>query len=287
MIHSYPLTIGYSPCPNDTYIFYALVHNRLSPGEITLAPPLLEDVETLNRWALEGKLDVTKLSFHALGHVLDRYAMLSAGAALGRGCGPLLIARPGKGCDPARSVIAVPGEYTTAALLLKLHLPGVEHLRLMRFDAIIGAVAGGQVDCGVIIHESRFTYMDHGLECLTDLGQWWEETTGLPVPLGCIAARRTLGKGMLGDIDRALRASVQWARANPDACMEYIRQHAQEMNARVLQEHIGLYVNDFTLDIGEEGLAAVREMLGRGRAAGIFPSTINETGLLAHAGNGS
>lgn len=278
---THTLTIGYSPCPNDTFIFYALVHDRVFLGGAVLAPPLLEDVETLNSWAMQGKLDVTKLSFHALGHVLDRYTMLSAGAALGRGCGPLLIARPGRGCDPVRSVIAVPGEYTTASLLLKLCLPAAAHLRVMRFDEIIGAVSEGRVDCGVIIHESRFTYMDHGLECLTDLGQWWEETTGLPVPLGCIAARQTLGKGRLRDIDRALRASVQWARENPEGCMEYIRLHAQEMDPRVLQEHIGLYVNDFTLDIGEEGLAAVKEMLRRGRAAGIFPPTINETGLLS------
>lgn len=274
------LTIGYSPCPNDTFLFYALMHNFVPLGRTTFAPPVLDDVETLNRWALEGKLDVTKLSFHALGHVLDRYGMLSAGAALGRGCGPLLIASPGWQCDPARATVAIPGEYTTAAMLLKLYLPEAVHPRVMRFDEIVEAVARGRVDCGVIIHESRFTYMDHGLVCLRDLGQWWEEMTGLPVPLGCIAARRTLGDEVVCEIDRALRASVQWARDNPGRCMEYIRRYAQEMNERVLQEHIGLYVNDFTLDIGEEGRAAVTELLRRGREAGIFPAAAGDSSHL-------
>jgi 1,4-dihydroxy-6-naphthoate synthase len=264
------LTIGYSPCPNDTFLFYALMHNFVPLEGAAFAQPVLDDVETLNRWALKGKLDVTKLSFHALGHVLDRYEMLSAGAALGRGCGPLLIARPGGHLDPARATIAIPGEYTTAALLLKLYLPEAVRLRVMRFEEIVGAVAQKRVDCGVIIHESRFTYRDHGLECLQDLGQWWEKATGLPVPLGCIAARRTLGDGVLREIDRALRASVQWAQANPGRCMAYIRRYAQEMDEGVLHAHIGLYVNDFTLDIGEEGRAAVKELLRRGRAAGIF-----------------
>lgn len=269
------LTIGYSPCPNDTFLFFALMHGCIPLGETGFAPPVLDDVETLNRWALKGKLDVTKLSFHALGHVLDRYEMLTAGAALGRGCGPLLITRPGRQFDPVRATIAIPGEYTTAAMLLRLFLPEAVHLQVMRFEEIVGAVAREQVDCGVIIHESRFTYMEYGLACLRDLGQWWEEVTGLPVPLGCIAARRTLGDGVLCEIDRVLRASVQWAMANPGRCMKYIRQYAQEMDERVLQEHIGLYVNDFTLDIGEEGRAAVKELLRRGRAAGIFPAADN------------
>jgi 1,4-dihydroxy-6-naphthoate synthase len=265
------LTIGYSPCPNDTFLFYALIHGCIPLEDIVFAPPVLEDVESLNRWALQGKLDVTKLSFHALGHVLDRYEMLTAGAALGRGCGPLLIARPGRRFDPAGATIAIPGELTTAALLLRLYLPEALHLRVMRFEEIVGAVAREQVDCGVIIHESRFTYREHGLACLRDLGQWWEEVTDLPVPLGCIAARRTLGEGVLREVDRALRASVRWGMANPEKCMGYIRRYAQEMNENVLQDHIRLYVNDFTLDIGKEGRAAVRELLRRGREAGIFP----------------
>lgn len=267
-----PLTIGFSPCPNDTYIFYALVHQRITSGHATLAPPCLEDVETLNRWAMQGKLDITKLSFHALGHVLDRYVMLNSGAALGRGCGPLLIARPEQKLSLPQAKIAVPGEFTTAAMLLRLYAPRAKDFVIMRFDEIMAAVKKGRVDYGVIIHESRFTYQEHGLEPIADLGLWWEELTGLPIPLGCIAARRSLGPDLIRDIDGAVRESLLWARANPDACRGYIRQHAQEMKEQVLQNHIGLYVNDFSVDMGEEGRAAVDELLGRGREAGIFPA---------------
>jgi len=267
------LTIGYSPCPNDTYIFYALVHNRLALNHITFAAPVLEDVETLNQWALEGKLDVTKISFHAMGHVLDRYAVLSAGAALGRGCGPLLVGKAGRRVDLNQARIAIPGQFTTAAMLLKLYAPHAAHLRIMRFEEIMGAVAGGQVDCGVIIHESRFTYRDHGLEVIQDLGHWWEDETGRPIPLGCIAARRSLPPEVLTEVSRAVRGSLQWARANPEQGMAYIRQHAQEMDEKVLRSHIDLYVNDFSLDMGEEGKEAVEELLRRGRVAGIFPAS--------------
>lgn len=267
------LTLGYSPCPNDTFIFYALVHDLVPLRRISFAPPVHGDVETLNHWALQGKLDVSKLSFHALGYVLDRYLLLGAGAALGRGCGPLLVARPGRLPDLARASIAIPGVYTTAALLLRLYAPRASRLQVMPFERIMGAVARGEVDCGVIIHESRFTYQEHGLVCLRDLGEWWEEETGLPIPLGCIAARRELPEAELREIEEAVRQSLLWARANPEAGMGYIRVHAQEMSDTVLRSHIGLYVNDFSLEIGEEGRAAVTELLRRGQAAGIFPAT--------------
>ena len=268
-----PLTLGFSPCPNDTYIFYALVHNRVDLKGISFAPPLLADVETLNLWAFQGKLAVSKLSFHALGHVLDRYLLLDAGAALGRGCGPLLVARPGQAPDLARARIAIPGAYTTAAMLLRLYAPAAGQLQVMPFARIMDAVTRGEADCGVIIHESRFTYREQGLVCLRDLGQWWEEETGLPIPLGCIAARRDLPAGVAQKIAEAIRASLRWARANPQGSMEYIRAHAQEMNGTVLQNHIGLYVNDFSLEMGGEGRAAVTELFRRGRMAGIFPAT--------------
>jgi 1,4-dihydroxy-6-naphthoate synthase len=266
-----PLTLGYSPCPNDTFIFYALVHGRIATGSVVFAPPVHADVETLNLWALQGKLDVTKLSFNALGHVLDRYLLLGSGAALGRGCGPLLVARQGWTGDITRARIAIPGAYTTGAMLLRLCLRQAGHLQPMPFDGIIGAVARGETDCGVIIHESRFTYQEQGLVCLRDLGAWWEEETGLPVPLGCIVARRSLPDDVLGEIEATIRESLRWARANPQEGMGYIRAHAQEMSNTVLQSHIGLYVNDYSLDIGAEGRAAVQELLRRGRAAGIFP----------------
>jgi len=265
------LTIGYSPCPNDTFIFYALMHGHVALEQVCFAPEMLEDVETLNRWAFQERLDVTKLSFHAMGHVMDTYVMLTAGAALGRGCGPLLVTTRGKTVDMVNGRIAVPGRYTTAAMLLKLYAPQCGHLQVMRFDDIMEAVSRGRVDAGVIIHESRFTYQDHGLECIRDLGAWWEETTGLPIPLGCIAARKTLADTVLVELDRAVRASLKWAYAHQEQCGGYIRRHARELDDAVLRSHIELYVNDFSLRIGEEGKAAVEELFRRGRSAGLFP----------------
>ena len=288
-----PLTIGYSPCPNDTFIFYGLTHGKIELPGIELTAPVLEDVETLNGWGLQHRLDVSKLSFHALGHVLDEYCLLSAGSALGRGCGPLLVARsPLDLGSPGRYRIAIPGRLTTAALLFRLFLSerpqamdgpvsraprtAQERPELveMRFDTIMAAVQQGQVDAGVIIHESRFTYQQMGLVCLQDLGQWWEQSTGHPVPLGCIAARRSLGRERLAAIDLAIRSSIDWAFAHPEQCLPYIREHAQELEEGVVQDHIGLYVNDFSRDLGAEGLAAVSAFLERGRAAGILPPSL-------------
>lgn len=265
------VTIGYSPCPNDTYIFYALMHGMVPLHRVAFAEPKLEDVETLNEWAMQGVLDVSKLSFHALGHVLDQYELLNSGAALGRGCGPLLVSgskdRPANLGDWS---IAIPGRYTTAAMLLKLYRPGCRNLKVMRFDTIMDAVSRGEVDGGVIIHESRFTYREQGLECIQDLGAWWEETTALPIPLGCIAASRALDQEMRREIDAAIGASIEWARANPGECDAYIRTHAQELADKVVHSHIDLYVNEYSVHLGEEGHAAVRELLSRGAAAGLF-----------------
>ncbi|RWX44887.1 Menaquinone biosynthesis [Candidatus Electrothrix aarhusensis] len=196
-----PLTIGYSPCPNDTFIFYALMHGKIPLRNIHFAPPLLEDVETLNTWAmnrsmnttLDTRLDVTKVSFHALGHIQDSYTMLNAGAALGRGCGPLLITRPEQKTKPSSWKIAIPGKYTTAALLLKLFLPEHSETIMMPFDTIMEAVKEGTADAGVIIHESRFTFQKYGLVCVQDLGEWWEKETGLPIPLAVSPPVQALG----------------------------------------------------------------------------------------------
>lgn len=269
------LSLGFSPCPNDTFIFHALVHGQhgqacgSSPafGEAALA-----DVETLNEWALAGRLDVTKLSFHALGYVLDQYILLMAGSALGRGCGPLLVARENFSATTLpRLTIAIPGKYTTAALLLRMYSPAPLTTKVMRFDRIMPAIVAGEVDAGVIIHESRFTFQAHGLRMLQDLGAWWEQETGFPIPLGGIAAKRSLGKEKIQAIDRCIRASVSSAFASPEAGMPYIRQHAQELDDKVIRDHIGLYVNPFSLDLGEEGVGAVREFLERGRQLGVFP----------------
>jgi len=269
------LSLGFSPCPNDTFIFYGLVHNKIDPGYrvgVTFAEPVLEDVEKLNLWALAKKLDVTKLSFHALGHVLDEYCVLSAGSALGRGCGPLLVAASETSFEELREKsIAIPGKLTTAAMLLKMFLPDCHRLVEMRFDQIMGAISDGDVDAGVIIHESRFTYKEDGLICLQDLGLWWEQSTGLPIPLGCIAARRSLGRDKIKAIDRAIRASVDYAFAHPDLCLPYITSNSQELEPEVVRSHIQLYVNDFSRDLGREGQAAIKTFMDRGRQAGALP----------------
>lgn len=265
------LSLGYSPCPNDTFIFHALVHGLAAELGLQLAEPLLADVESLNRWALEGKLDVSKISCHALGHVQEEYQLLAAGAALGRGCGPLLVSRaPVPLAELARRPIAIPGRLTTAALLLRLFAPDCRELVPMRFDLIMPAVASGQVAAGVIIHESRFTYREHGLVCLGDLGSWWEESSGCPIPLGCIVARRTLGEERLALLERGLRTSVRMGFAAPDRSRPYVREHARELDDRVIAEHIALYVNDFSIDLGLEGRRAIDLLLERAGQAGVF-----------------
>ncbi len=265
------LSLGFSPCPNDTFIFHALVHG-LVESDIRFQPPVLEDVESLNSWALNGKLDVTKLSYHALGHVLEDYCILRAGGALGRGCGPLFIAAKeieiGRGAELR---IAIPGKYTTASMLFQMYAPQCTTLVEMRFEQIMESVTSGKVDAGVIIHESRFTYAEQGLMCLQDLGEWWEETSGLPIPLGCIAVKRELGKRNIALIDKAIRQSLEYAYANPYKSLDYIRQYSQELDEKVIQEHIALYVNDFSLDIGAEGIEAISSFLEHGRRLGILP----------------
>jgi 1,4-dihydroxy-6-naphthoate synthase len=265
------LTIGFSPCPNDTFIFYALVHGKVTVPGVTFRERL-EDVETLNRLALEGALDITKISYHALGRLREQYALLRSGGALGRGCGPLIVARPGRGLDDiGAGSIAIPGELTTAYLLLRLYDPRITNAVEMAFDRIMQAVAGGEVDAGLIIHESRFTYPFYKLEKLLDLGEWWESFSGLPVPLGAILGKRALGRDLLLSAEKAVRESLRYARQHPDEAMEYCRQYSQEMDEGVMKSHIDLYVNDFSLDLGNEGLSAVRRLLSEAEARGIFP----------------
>ena len=274
-----PLRLAYSPCPNDTYIFHGWVH-----GLVPEAPPVeevLADIDTLNAMALRGEPDVVKVSFAAFGRLRREYALLHAGGALGRGCGPLLVARAdsallrGGGDElPMRLAagrVAVPGELTTAALLLRLFAPQAGSRPVMPFDRIMPAVAGGEVEAGVVIHEGRFTYPQYGLECLLDLGEWWESTTGEALPLGGIAVRRALGLEVAREVDRAIRGSLEHARRDPGASTAYIRRHAQEMDPRVCREHIALYVNEFSLDYGEEGERAIRRLLAVAEAVGVVP----------------
>lgn len=261
------MQLGYSFCPNDTFIFYALAHQKVaSPWPVE---EVLEDVETLNRWALAGKLPLTKISYAAYGRLRDQYVALRAGGALGRGVGPLLVSRqPLK--ELAGRRIAIPGRHTTAFLLLSLHTPQWVPVEL-RYDQIMPAVARGEVDAGLIIHESRFTYHRHGLVQLLDLGEWWEQRTGLPLPLGAILARRDLGQAQLVALNQAVQSSLLYARAHPDETVAYIKQHAAELEDQVIWAHIHTYVNDFSLDVGTEGERAVEELLRQGQEAGLLP----------------
>ncbi|MDW7709147.1 MAG: 1,4-dihydroxy-6-naphthoate synthase [Deferrisomatales bacterium] len=253
--------VGYSPCPNDTFLFHALVHG-LVDTEGYRFEPVLEDVETLNRWALEARLPLTKASFGVLGQVRRRYWCLRSGGALGWGCGPLLVAREARPLEElVRTPVLVPGLHTTANLLLTLRAGrAVERLPRV-FHEVMPAVARGEAASGVIIHEGRFTYHRHGLVAVEDLGAWWERETGLPIPLGGILLRRGEAGVDPAVVQRAVRRSVEHALAHPDAPMPYVRSHAQELEDGVIRDHIRLYVNDFSRDLGERGIRAVEELL--------------------------
>ncbi len=272
------ISLAYSTCPNDTFIFHALVHGLVDSGGISL-DVTLEDVETLNQAAIAERYDITKLSFAALGFLQQGYGLLRTGAALGRGCGPLIVARSGAPIDAMKSAtVAIPGERTTANMLLGLFLKdqlNVEAPRLisMTFDQIMPALSQKECDFGVIIHEGRFTYQDYGLICLADLGQWWEDKTGLPIPLGAIAVRRNLPKTVKKTVEDAIGASVAYAFKHPRAADDYIKQHAAEMDATVIQQHIDLYVNAFSLDLGQEGARAVNHLFKLARQARLIPQS--------------
>ena len=266
-----PLKLGISPCPNDTYIFDAWVNGRLVP-DAPAVDCLLEDVSTLNELAFSGALDVVKVSFYAYSRLRDSYELINAGGALGRGCGPLIVTRtPGlKPGQLASLRIAVPGRWTTANLLFTLYQPASFKKLFMPFDQIMPAVAEGDVDAGVIIHEGRFTYQSYGLSMVEDLGAWWERTSGHPVPLGAIVAKKELGPETIARVESAIRASIHYARANPAAPRAFMKQHAAEMDEAVIDSHVALYVNDFSFDYGEEGRAAIRHLLACGEEKELF-----------------
>lgn len=267
------LRIAYSPCPNDTFVFHALAHG-LVPG----APKLdvtYADVDKTNHYAAESNdYDVLKVSYAALPWVLDRYALIPCGGALGRGCGPLVLTRRPAGPEAlAGKRIAVPSDRSTAYLLFRLwaaeHVPGGDmEIVVMPFDRIMPAVRDGGIDAGLVIHEARFTYHEYGLSLVEDMGRWWEADTGLPIPLGAIIARRDLDRVRIAEW---IRASVEYAWANPEASREYVMQHAQEMKPEVAKAHIDLYVNRYTADLGGEGYAAVEALLGRAAREGLVP----------------
>ena len=255
-----PLTLGFSPCPNDTFMFAALVNGWIDTEGLSF-DVRLEDVETLNTLAASGTLDITKLSFHRALALDETYALLNAGAALGRGCGPLVIARtPMSREDLLRGPVALPGEWTTAHLLFKRYYPEAERKEFHVFHAIEDLVLQGKVAAGVIIHENRFTYAAKGLVKIADLGEAWEAETGMPIPLGGIFAARRLGDDQISRIDRVLHRSIDFAFRHPDRVMPYVRCYAQEMDEQVMKNHIDLYVNHFSLDLGAEGRAAVERL---------------------------
>lgn len=269
------LRIAYSPCPNDTFVFDAWAHGRV-PG----APALdvtFADIDITNGVAERGsdEFDVLKVSFAVLPYVLDEYALLPCGGALGRGCGPLVLTREA-GADLSGKTVAVPSERSTAYLLFRLWAAdtladGVGEIVVLPFDQIMPAVRDGKVDAGLVIHEARFTYQNYGLHCLADMGEHWERTTGLPIPLGAIIARRSLGADRLRQLADAARSSVRMAWDDPEASRPYVQEHAQEMDPAVADQHIGLYVNEFTADLGENGYAAIRGLLTRAAAEGLVP----------------
>jgi len=265
-------SLAYSPCPNDTFIFAALT-NGLLP-DVPHVEVVLDDVEALNIAAREGRHELTKVSYGAIPFLLDKYRILRSGGALGRGCGPLVIAREARelatfGED---AVFAIPGKMTTAYLLLRLALGREPKIRVMRFDTIVDAVKNGEVDAGLIIHESRFTYQNSGLKQVVDLGDWWESSTGNPIPLGAILARRDIADENAHAIDAAIRESLAFARTREPEIIDYVRAHAFEMNDDVMHAHIDLYVNEFSDDVGEAGIRAVDDLFARARAANLIPA---------------
>jgi 1,4-dihydroxy-6-naphthoate synthase len=265
------LTLGYSPCPNDTFIFYALTQGRIPLPGLCFSERL-EDVETLNRLAFAAQLDLTKISYHALGHLRHDYVLLRSGGALGRGCGPLVVSRaPCTMADLRGKRIAIPGRYTTANLLLQLRDSGFENQLILPFHQIMAAVASGDCAAGVIIHESRFTYRQHGLVAVEDLGAWWETETGLPIPLGGILARRSLDDSLIARLDQGIRDSIRYAFSHPLEPRNYIKAHAQELDDAVIDQHIGLYVNDFSVNLGSEGEQAIATLFCRAEERGLIP----------------
>ena len=267
------LSLGFSPCPNDCFMFDAIVNRRIDLEGLEFTPHLA-DVEALNQAAFAGEADVTKLSYHAYAYCTADYVLLDAGSALGRNCGPLLISkRPIARDEVAAGAlrIAIPGKYTTANFLLGLAFPRALNKTALVFSEIEPALLEDRFDAGLIIHENRFTYAEKGLKKIVDLGEYWEETTGAPIPLGGIVIRRSLPDEIKQRVNRVLRRSVEYAFAHRAASLDYVRAHAQEMSDEVMYKHIDLYVNAFSIDLGPEGRRAVELLFAKAAATGIIP----------------
>ncbi len=266
------LSLGFSPCPNDCFMFDAIVHRRIDLEGLEF-DVRLADVEALNQAAFAGEADVTKLSYHAYAYCIGDYVLLDAGSALGRNCGPLLIATRSIAKDEVAAgglSIAIPGKYTTANFLLGLAFPRAQHKTALLFSEIESALLDGRFDAGLIIHENRFTYAVKGLKKIIDLGEYWEETTGAPIPLGGIVIKRSLADEVKQRVNRVLRRSVEYAFAHRAASLDYVRAHAQEMSEQVMYRHIDLYVNEYSVDLGAEGRRAVELLFAKAAATGVI-----------------
>jgi 1,4-dihydroxy-6-naphthoate synthase len=272
------LTLGFSPCPNDTFIFDALIHGKIDTEGLTF-DVCFDDVETLNQKAMHGELDITKLSFHAFAHVVEKYALLNAGSALGFGVGPLLICKKEK-ADEINSIlqtpnaqlkVGIPGKFTTANFLLGIAYPQLRDKKEMIFSEIEDALINEEIDLGLIIHENRFTYQDKGLHQIIDLGSYWEELTGCAIPLGGIVVNRNLDLEIQQKVNRLVKKSVEFAFANPKSGIDFIRKHAQEMDEAVMYKHIELYVNKYSIDLGEEGKKAINTLFEKATRNKLIP----------------
>lgn len=271
------LSLGFSPCPNDTFIFDALIHHKIDTEGLEFEV-FFDDVETLNQKALRSELDITKLSFHAFAHVVEKYALLDAGSALGFGVGPLLICKNEELIGSARLAqknstlsVAIPGELTTANFLLGIAFPNLLNKQVMVFSEIQDALLNHSIDLGLIIHENRFTYTDKGLHKIVDLGSYWEELTGCAIPLGGIVINRKLDHEVQLKVNRLIRKSVEFAFQNPKSGIDFISAHAQEMEEAVMYKHIDLYVNKYSVDLGTEGRKAIDILFKMAQEKGIIP----------------
>jgi len=270
------ISLGFSPCPNDTFIFDALIHHKIDTEGLEFEV-FFDDVETLNQKAMKGELGITKLSFHAFAYVYHHYALLDAGSALGFGVGPLLICKDKKYSFDTENLaanlkIGIPGKYTTANFLLGIAFPHLTYKQEMLFSDIEAGLLNNEIDLGLIIHENRFTYTDKGLYKVIDLGHFWEQLTGCAIPLGGIVINRNLDKGVQEKVNRILRKSVEFAFANPKSGIDFIREHAQEMSEEVMYKHIGLYVNEYSINLGDEGRKAINVLFNIAQEKGLIPA---------------